>query len=274
MKKLIMIIIITSLLTGYAMADTGIPAVPETQGITTSTTLDALGNFASATDIQWRITDDDLTDLLGQLFEGTLYDSVYTEETQSNGVGLIAYDKELDVETSDQLAGQWNIEAVKELEFVGIDGARVMSSDTIYVDSVSLIYDWPDDVVLCPFIAEIGAWIPSYCNNAEAGSTIDMTVANVRTTSTDRFIMDPAEYPVELNHDILVTELITGLPSSGTASAFMNILIQEGYGSDDPGDWEVTERLGERIELTEETTVHGDITVFEKLMHYESGFIR
>ena len=51
MKKLAIMIIALALLTGFAMADRGLPPVPETQGIVTSTTIDAVGNFASATEI-------------------------------------------------------------------------------------------------------------------------------------------------------------------------------------------------------------------------------
>jgi hypothetical protein len=32
--------------------------------------------------------------------------------------------------------------------------------------------------------------------------------------------------------------------------------------------------LGERIELSEFTSIYGDITVFDKDMHYESGMRR
>jgi hypothetical protein len=95
-----------------------------------------------------------------------------------------------------------------------------------------------------------------------------MTVANVRTTSTDRFVMSSGDHPVELNHDILVTELIEDLPSMGTASAYMEVLIQEGSALGAEAE------LMERIEFSEETTVSGDITTFEKLMHYESGMVR
>ena len=275
MKKLAMMIIVMSMLTGLAMADIGIPPVPETQGIVTSTTLDAVGNFASATETQWRITDDmgGLPGLGEVLLLGTVYESVYTEDTVSNGVGLIGYDKELDIETSGQISGQWNVEAFKELTFVGVDGARVTSSDTIFVDGAALSYDFPIEVAICPFISGIGEWIPTYCNRAEAGSTVDLTVANVRTTSTDRFVMPSADHHVELNHDIRVSELVTDLPFMGLASAYMDVLIQEAYGSDDPTG-EVQWMLAERIEFSEETTVDGDITLFEKLMHYESGMVR
>ncbi|HUU74991.1 MAG TPA: hypothetical protein VMW63_02755 [Methanoregulaceae archaeon] len=266
MKKLLILFIVLALSTMYVTADHAMPPVPETQGAVTSTTIDAIGNFASATEFQWRITDGDFglpgTPPLG----GSVYESVYTEDTVSNGIGLIAYDKELDVETSGQISGQWNIEAVKELAFVGIDGARVASSDVIFVDGASLppaTENW----FICPFVSDTFPAIGQYCNRAEAGSTIDMTVANVRTTSTERFVMPRSDHPVELNHDIRVSELVEDLPSIGMASAYIDALIQE-------GDAENVFTLQERIESSEETTVDGDITLFEKLMHYESGVVR
>jgi len=268
MKKLAIMVIALALLTGYAMADHAMDPVPETQGIVTSTTIDAVGNFASASEIQWRISAVDPLTEIPPLDDGGIFESVYTEDTASNGIGLILYDKELDVETSGQISGQWNIEAVKELAFVGVDGARVTSSDVIFVDGAG----WPDETVeavICPFAADVTTVFPAFCNRAEAGSTIDMTVANVRTTSTDRFVMPSSDHPVELNHDLVVTELIDDLPSMGTASAYMEVLIQEARG--DPFD---PTTLMERIEFTEETTITGDITDFTKLMHYESGMVR
>jgi len=198
---------------------------------------------------------------------GAIYESVYTEDTVSNGVGLIAYDKELDVETSGQISGQWNIEATKELAFVGIDGARVFSDEFIMVDGASN-QATTTAFVICPFAEDVTQKIPAFCNRAEAGSTIDMTVANVRTTSTDRFVMPSSDHPVELNHDIRVSELVTDLPSMGMANAYMDVLIQEG-GADG-----LATTLVERIEFSESTTVDGDITLFEKMMHYESGMVR
>jgi len=124
--------------------------------------------------------------------------------------------------------------------------------------------------MICPFAPDMAFIFPAYCNRAEAGSTIDMTVANVRTTSTDRFVMPSADHPVELNHDIRVSEVVTDLPSIGSASAYMDVLIQENYDEyEDEGP-----TLSERIEFSEETAVDGDITLFEKLMHYESGMVR
>jgi hypothetical protein len=271
MKKLAMLAIALVLLTGFALADRGIAPVPETQGIVTSTSVNIVGNFASATELQWRITDNasGLSGVPQLYFHDAIYESTYTEDTQTHGVGLMLYDKETDVETSGQISGQWNIEATKQIAFIGIDGASVVSSDNIMVDGAATFID-ANMVLICPFAgASIGpdAVAPSSCNRAEAGSTIDMTVANLRTTTSDRFVMPSGDHPVELNHDIRVTELVADVPSVGLASAYMDVLIQE----DDDGE-AIT--LHERIEFSEETTADGAITLFEKLMHYESGFVR
>jgi hypothetical protein len=274
MKKTILILIaLMVLVCGFAVADHGLDPTPEFQGMTTATTIDVVGNTASTTDLQWRISYSDLNDIPPLDPGSTYYASTYSEDTYSNGVGLVTYDKNLDIETSDQIAGQWNIDADKQIEFVGVDGARIYSDENIMVDGVnnaSAIYD----EMLCVFAEETGWIFPAYCNFAEAGSTVDMTVANVRTNSMDRFINPSGDTPVELEHDIQVTELIDGLPSSGTASAYMNVLIQEarawniliyvGEGS------EADSPLAEQIEFEESTSVTGDISVFDKQMNYNS----
>jgi len=269
MYKIIIIAIVLALLTGFAMADHGINQTPETQGITTAATIDAVGNFASTTDIQWRITTANagLNDIPPLFVRETYYASTYTEDTFSNGVGLIAYDKNMDVETSEQLSGQWNIDADKQLAFVGVDGARVYSDEYIMVDGGGRVASTADEM-LCIFADDVTHKFPAYCNFAEAGSTIDMTVANVRTNTMDRFIIPSGDTTVELEHDIAVTELITDLPSMGSASAFMNVLIMEAYASN------YGETLGERIEFGEVSSVSGDITSFLKDMNYVSGMRR
>ena len=272
MKKLVILAIAVVLLTGYALADSGIDPVPETQGIVTSTSVNVVGNFASATEMQWRITNDPngLPGVPVLDDEAAIYESTYTEDTQTHGVGLMLYDKELDIETSGQISGQWNVEATKQIAFIGIDGAYVVSADNIMVDGAAEDVEGTDLKVICPFATGVSPNFPAFCNRAEAGSTIDMTVANVRTTTTDRFVMPSSDHPVELNHDLRVSELVADVPSVGFASAYMDVLIQEAGA----GSFPVDETLMERIEFTEETSVDGAITLFDKLMHYESGMVR
>ena len=172
------------------------------------------------------------------------------------------------METSEQLAGEWNIDADKQIEFVGVDGARAYSDEYIMVDGVSDFGWYLGERMLCVLAQDDEFFDPAYCNFAEAGSTIDMTVANVRTNSMDRFITPSGDTTVELEHDIAVTELITELPSMGSASAFMNALIMEEYGV----AYQVVP--GEKIEFGEVSSVSGDITAFLKDMNYVSGMRR
>ena len=274
MKKYVILFIVLTLFTGYTMADIGIKPVPETQGITSATSLNAIGNFASATEIQWRITDQPtgLPGIPPLVPNNGIYESTYTEDTQTHGVGLMLYDKELDVETSGQISGQWNIEATKQIAFIGVDGANVVSSDAIMVYGAKQYGEEPEDVTICPFADIDTIYVPVYCNRVEAGSTIDMSVANLRTTTTDRFVMPSADHPVEVNHDLRVTELVADVPSVGFASAYMEVLVQEAR-APRPMTVDIT-RLMERVEFSEETAADGAITLFEKLMHYESGMVR
>lgn len=273
MNRYAFFVLAAALLSGYVLADPGIPAVPETQGIEISTTVYAVGNFATTTDVEWRITND-RTGLSGipplAPLWSTIYQSTYSEDTSSNGNGLVYYDKEFGVDTSNQVSGQYNIEATRQLTFVGIDAARIISTDNMYVEGTATRYLTDNRTLCLPGFSTI--LIPAYCNRAEAGSSIDMTVANVRTASTERFVQLTGDYPVELNHEIRVTEFTDGMPSHGIASANMDVSIQQGSGHfmtfDDgriillfPED-----APSQSIELSEETSVYGDITRFDKLM--------
>ena len=266
----ITVIALMVLICGFTAADHGLDPTPESQGVTTATTIDLVGNAASTTDLQWMISYSDLNDIPPLDIYSTYYASTYSEDTYSNGIGLVAYDKNLDIETSDQLAGQWNIDADKQIEFVGVDGARIYSDEYIMVDGVGNITSTDYDEMLCIFASDAGYLFPAYCNFAESGSTVDMTVANVRTNSMDRFIVPTSDTSVELEHDVLVTELIDGVPSSGTASAYMNVLIQEARGVTYVIEVEDISPLAERIEFEESSSVTGDISVFDKQMNYNS----
>ncbi len=106
---------------------------------------------------------------------------------------------------------------------------------------------------------------PSYCNRVEAGSYIDMTVANVVTTSETRFIVPDADDKVELNYGITVTDL-EGLSSIGEAAAYMEVVIHEGRNSS-----AILGDMFEEIRYTDSTSIFGSLMFFNKNMHYESA---
>jgi len=330
MKRWIIVFVLVALFSGFTVADRGINPTFETQGILTTTSITAEGRFSSNSELTWKITDD--TNGLGgipplgdssatgsidvisyQPFQATaqglnkgatLYTSVYSEKTTSNGVGQIGYTKSLGIDTKAKLTGQSNIKATKQIQYIGEMGGRVVSDDFIMVDGASnpspsghfglaVNTDVPEPVAptsadkfICVFGGTGGSSIfPAFCNYADSTSSIDMSVANVRTTSDARFVVPSADTPVILSHDIRVTN------SVGKASAGMDVSILESRSYEKMMDFAITmcdPNTGqeyvfegwagisstdpyESIEVSEHTSVDGNITLFDKVMKYDSG---
>jgi hypothetical protein len=288
MKKLIIGIFLLSLfVVGLGVADSGINQTPETQGITIATTVDAQGSMTGSSTIEWVIAyPDDVRNINLDTPGDRAYSSSYTEETASDGIAEINYGKTLNVETSEQLKGLSNIEAEKTITFFGENGADISSEETIFVDGAGTGAEAKEGFVLCPmFPADATGGFPGFCNRAEAGSKVIMSVANVKTTTNDRFIIPNADQLVELNHDINVDMYDDVYPSIGEASAYMEVLIQESRWTlgGNPGfpiqKYEVGDIvppvvMNERIKLRDDTKATGYIFNFDKEMHYESGIPR
>jgi hypothetical protein len=243
----------------------------------------------------------------GQIDGAALYTVIYTEKTMSNGVGQIGYTKSLDVNTQAMLTGQSNIETTKLIQYIGENGGSVSSDDFISVSGTAnpspyasfglgINTDAPELVTRgngksgCIFAGGDGAGIlPAFCNYAESTCSIDMSVANVRTTSDARFVVSSADTPVILVHDIRVTN------SVGKASASMDALIRESNPSadridfalsiyPDPEDeqrfditgWVSQSSTGmmESLDVSEYTSIDGTIRLFDKAMRYDSGASR
>ena len=274
MKKLAIVVIALALLVvGMAAADRGVDPTFETQGIATSVSVNAIGNFESHTNIQWSSVDGNPGVFPVPPLVGTeaYYVSSFVADTLSLGTGFVAFDRTTDVETSAAVLNQYNIESTQALGYFGIDGGRVTSEEDIMVDGAALPVATAAQVP-CPFAANAAPLFPAYCNRATAGSSIDMTVASVITSSNDRFVMSNTNFPVELNSDIRVTEF-ADVPSIGMAEGHMEVLIQEarsGVGANGGNPF----LQSERITMSENTVVDGEITLFERLQHYESGPVR
>jgi hypothetical protein len=115
MKKFGIIVLALSLLAiSMAMADPGIPKVNEVQGLRTTTTVIAAGNFNAESSVDWTISAEvPITGIPGvgwnepgtKLYGATIYQTVYTEDTQNSEVGYISYDKDLDMQTGNKVSG-------------------------------------------------------------------------------------------------------------------------------------------------------------------------
>jgi hypothetical protein len=106
--------------------------------------------------------------------------------------------------------------------------------------------------------------MPAYGTTVESGSSIDMSVVNMRTITSAGFVVSGST-PVELNYNIRVTDL-DGVPSEGKVTTFMRGNIQEGRGS--------ASAPSETIEFQERDSIDGHIYLFDKDMRYNSGWAR
>jgi hypothetical protein len=332
MKKWILLFIVIVLLAGFTTAERGIDPALETQGLKTHTVIDVVGGLSSKTSLEWWITDDlkglngvpPLEDsssvgsidvnweanpvqiiAQGQNTGATLYTSVYTENTDTNGVGNIGYTKDFGVDTKAVSTGQSNIEALKQLQYIGENGSRILSNDFIDVRGagaaspsgsfgVALNAEVPEYVPLsannfiCPFGGGSSISDP-FCNEVQAKSSIDMNIANVMTNTNARFVVPSADTPVALSHDIQVTDSI------GKASAGIDATIHEGSSHVNMHEFslpidvynpitQTTEHytlngwvaissndLVEEVSMHDFTSIDGVIDTFDKSMNYNSG---
>jgi hypothetical protein len=266
MKKFgIMIIAVILVVVGMAMAEPGIPQVQEVQGLSTSTTVVAAGNFNAASSVAIVLTSGQCITGVPPLTSGTYYSSVYSEDTQNSEAGYVSYDKDLDVSTANKLAGQNNIQAVKQITYLGIDASSIISTDLMNIQSAGTNYGNRADVSICPFGGSTQA--PSFCNFVQTGSSANLKVANLNTQMADRFIMKSSDPGVAISNSVGVSSYTADLPSQGSVSAYINGNVKEGG-----RNTSTATQLFETMSFSDSTSVSGTISVFAKSMSYNSIF--
>lgn len=282
MKKLAIMVIALAMLTGLVLADAGIKQTPETQGLKVETDAIVLGTIDSDVSLDWEITnqqalndpDDSPPPLTTEFGCGsTLYQVTFEEDTLSEGMGFFDYGTTMDVETSNVIVPNYNIETTKSLYYTSAqDGAgRIVSTDEVTLDGAGLPFCAEENREMCPFSPanQLGG-SEAFCNYVEMGNSIDMDFASVETGTDVRFITKAADYPVEVGQFISVgpiSSTSTGtIGSSGEASAYMEVDVKEGRF----GEWG-SGAMYEQLEFDESTTFTGTIDQFLKVMYYESG---
>jgi hypothetical protein len=270
MKKLgILVIALALLVVGLAMAEPGIPQVNEVQGLSISTTVIAAGNFNAASSVLvTSISGDDSLSTIPPLDSSVYYTSLYTEDTQNSDVGYISYDKDLDVSTANKISGQYNIQAVKQITYLGVDASSVITNDYMLLDGSGVDYGSIGDTLICPFGSSADA--PAFCNRIETGSNMNLKVANLNTQMGDRFIMKSADPGIAVYNNVGVGSYSTDLPSMGSVSAFIKGSIKEG--GRDGESTESADALFETAVFSDTTGISGQISTFAKSMSYSSAF--
>ncbi len=249
-------------LTGMAVADPGVNQTPETQGISTATTVQAVGTVTETDSMVWQLTSQaTLAKNMGTL-STVQYVSSYTENTIADQ-GLVSYAKTMAVDTANKVGNQYNVKANKIVEFVGLDTGRMISDESLLLDGAGQ-NQTTSDIMLCPFAAAAYTTFPAFCNIIEVGSSADVTIASLTTSADERHVMATADPAVAVDYNIKMTGF-GDIPAMGSAMAYINAHIQEGRG---------TGAKAEDLVYSETSTAAGEISLFQKAISYQSGMRR
>jgi len=265
MKKLTIMVIALAMLvafTGMAMADTGINQVPETQGIVTSTNIEALGTVTETDSIVWLLGYPDLG-VPPLEDDGVYYVMSYTEGTIADQ-GLVSYVKGQSLDTANKVAGTFNFNTGKVVEFVGLDTGRMLSAENMVLDGAGEGTD-TETKYICPFASSTFEEMGPFCNIIEVGSDVDVTLASLTTAADERHVMASGDPAVEVDYSIKMTGF-GDIPAMGSADAYINAHIQEARVDDG--------NKAEDLAYSEMSTAAGDITLFQKVIEYQSGLRR
>ena len=293
--NLILTIIAMCLFTGIALADSGVPQTPETQGFLTSTSMQAVGTATETDMLSWQITNNGviggLTDIPPLFPEVTaVYSMAYSEDTLADQ-GQVIYAKEGFVDTQGMVEGQSNVKMEKVVEFVGLDTGRMVSAEEQTLDGAGTPFD-TQELFICPFAMPETLRLPSFCNIVQEGSAVDLTTGSLTTLTDTRFVTAIASVPqqtpgwdrpisdngVEADYRIGLTGF-GDVPAMGSADAYINVHVQEGRGLArvaniaDGFQLEnnyLSDPKANDLIYSEDSTASGEITLFQKSMSYTS----
>ncbi len=265
--------------TGTSLADPGVPQTPETQGFATLTSVQTVGTVTETDSLVWQLTNSSALakNADGLAMSQVQYVSSYTENTIADQ-GLVSYAKTMAVDTANKVGNQYNVRADKIVEFVGLDTGRMVTDESLLLDGVGMELSTAD-VMLCPFASTTYSSIPQFCNIIEVGSSADVTLASLTTSADERHVMATADPNVEVDYSTKVTGF-GDIPAMGSATAYINVHIQEGrvgHGMLRPFGGPLGyayDPKAEDLVYSEVSTASGDITLFEKVMAYQSGMRR
>jgi hypothetical protein len=265
MKKFAFVAIALAMLvafTGIAMADTGVNAVPETQGIVTSTAVQAVGTVTETDSVVWQLGYPNIA-VPPLADDGVDYVMSYTESTIADQ-GLVSYAKGQSLDTANMVAGTNNFNTQKVVEFVGLDTGRMITDEQMTLDGAGNPQTTSTKYI-CPFASATTSTVPPFCNIIQVGSSADVTLASLTTAADERHVMASGDPGVGVDYNIKVTGF-GDIPAMGSVNAYVNAHLQEARNA--------TGGKAEDVSYSESSSAAGDITLFQKVIGYQSGLRR
>lgn len=255
-----LLIAATMLVAGLASADTGVPQVPETQGITTATVIYALGTITEDNAVVWTQSSEELGD--PPLSQGeSRYTVSYSGDTIMNQ-GYGEYTAQMILDTGDMVANQYNFETVRQIGFMTGELGYITTDESLLLDGVNSGSS-NEGLCVCPFAEGENETVPPYCNIVEMGSSFEGVAVSMLTDTAERHVTETADPGVALRYEV-------NLGGTGAASAGIRARVLEGRSwteGEDPED-------ATDMSYSEATYARGIIHSFHKSMTYESGISR
>ena len=300
-------VILLIALSCIAYADTGVPAVPEIQGLTTGTSSDVIGTVTEADSGAWTLTYDPVSEIIifvrvvdafgadDELLpvgtgihdppldpEQVQYTTGYND--QYTGVsGQQTFTKAMAVSTANTIADQSNIKANTNIQYIAVDTGRATRTEDLLLDGAAQAQP-SSSLILCPFANANPGIIPAFCNIEQAGSAFDTTLTSTVTSADTRFVGTDATIPTVLNYNINSHGISLGSQSSpmiGSVSAYLKVHVQEARNEsvlevlpDETTSFIVMDPVNpvksEDLVYSETSTASGLISQFGKSMSYSS----
>jgi hypothetical protein len=255
-----------------AEAARAIPASNETSTLIVGVSASADGGLRARTDAVFQQGNQDLRDNppLNASGEGVA-SIVYQEHTMATS-GSIEYNKDVVLDTGNQISPQNNLEVMRDIDFSatsdGTPQGNMLSTESVTVTEAATSVDLSgnDPSACCMWgVQDTNQVLPATCDTVTAGSDVSISEGHVSSESSARTVAASVEEPVELTYSIEVgpSGQTEDGNASGSATAYVEADIKEG---NDGGSAQGTD-----VEYDQSTTVRGDMIELAMDVSFSSG---
>jgi hypothetical protein len=249
-----------------------IPASNETSTMIVGVSASADGGLRARTDAVFQQGNQDLRDNppLNSSGEGVAT-IVYQEHTMASS-GSIEYNKDVILDTGNQIAPQNNLEVMRDIDFSassdGTPEGNMLSTESVTVTECATSADLSgtDPSSCCGWGAQdTNQVLPATCDTITAGSDVSLSEGQVTSDSSARTVAASVEEPVELGYSVDVgpSGQTNATKAEGSATAYVEADLNEG---NDGGTAEGTD-----VQYDQSTTVRGMIDLAMDVSYSSGG---
>jgi hypothetical protein len=246
-----------------------IPASNETSTLIVAVSASADGGLRARTDAAFQQGNQNLRDNppLNASGEGVAT-IVYQEHTMASS-GSIEYNKDVVLDTGNQISPQNNLEVMRDIDFsASSDGSpegNMLSTESVTVTESATSADMSASSC-CPWgVQDTNQILPATCDTITAGSDVSVSEAHVSSESSARTVAASVEEPVELTYSVDVgpSGQTDDDKAQGSATAYVDANLKEG---NDGGANETTD-----VGYDQSTTVRGMIDLAMDVSYSSGG---